>query len=387
MKIFVLLSRVPFPIEKGDKLRAYHQIRCLAKTNEIVLCALSDSPVHTDAVKVLREFCSEVHIIRIHKLGMIWNVMKAFLSGKPLQVGYFYRCSASRKINRIIEISKPDHLYCQLIRVSEYVKNSKISKTLDYQDIFSVGAKRRAETSSPLFKLFFFMEYKRLVRYEHDIFGKFDHKTIISQPDRDLLQHESHKEVAIIPNGVDHRYFAPVKRKKTHDVVFTGNMGYPPNIDAARFIANEIFPFVLKEIPEATLLIAGTTPHVKVLALQSKNVTVTGWLPDIRDSYASSRIFIAPMRIGTGLQNKLLEAMAMEIPCITSVLANQALGAKKDEEILVGNSAKEYADHIIRLLRDEAFAQTLAQKGHAFVKRVFSWENAAAELEQLFMKT
>lgn len=386
MKIFVLLSRVPFPIEKGDKLRAYHQMRCLAKTNEIILCALSDTPVHDDAVKVLQEFCSEVHIIRIHRLGMIWNVVKAFLSGKPLQVGYFYRCGASKKINRIIEICKPDHIYCQLIRVSEYVKNSEISKTLDYQDIFSVGAKRRAETSSSLLRLFFFMEYKRLFKYEHYIFGKFDHKTIISEPDRDLLQHESRKEVAIIPNGVDHGYFAPVKKQKTHDVVFTGNMGYPPNIDAARFIANDIFPIVLKVIPEATLLIAGATPHAKVLALQSSNITVTGWLPDIRDSYSSSRIFIAPMRIGTGLQNKLLEAMAMEIPCITSLLANQALGAKKDEEILVGGSAQEYADHIIRLLQDDTFAQTLAQKGHAFVKRVFSWENAASELEQLFRK-
>jgi len=384
MKIFVLLSRVPFPIEKGDKLRAYHQIRCLAMNNEIILCALSDSPVQPEALKILNELCSEVHIIPIGKPGMIWNVLKAFVNGNPLQVGYFYRCSVRKKINTLIEQCKPDHIYCQLTRVSEYVKDSHVPKTLDYQDIFSMGAKRRAESSSPFLKLFFMMEYRRLLRYEYDIFTKFDHKTIISQPDRDLLLHPLRGEVVIIPNGVDHAYFSPAKSEKIHDIVFTGNMGYPPNIDAARFIADEIFPKVLKQFPEANLLLAGANPHTKVLALKASNITVTGWLPDIRDSYAKSRIFIAPMRIGTGLQNKLLEAMAMELPCITSELANQALGAKENEEILVGVTADDYANHIIRLLQDIPFADKLAKNGNAFVRNAFSWEKSTAVLEELF---
>lgn len=386
MKIFVLLSRVPYPIEKGDKLRAFHQIRCLAKHNEIILCALSDSAVHPEALNELNKFCSEVHIIPIRKTGMVWNVVKAFLNGNPLQVGYFYRCSAQKKINNLIQKTNPDHIFCQLIRVSEYVKNSAIPKTLDYQDIFSMGAKRRAETSSFLIKIAFLMEHKRLLRYENMIFEKFNSKTIISQPDRDLLPHPKRNQVAIIPNGVDHAFFSPVKSEKKYDVVFTGNMGYPPNIDAAHFIAEEIFPLVLKQFPAAKLLLAGATPHARVQALQSENISVSGWMADIRESYASSRIFIAPMRIGTGLQNKLLEAMAMEMPCITSDLANQALGAKQNVEILIGSTAVEYAAHIIKLLNDQKYGDTLAQNGHAFVKKVFSWENSVDELEKLFKK-
>jgi sugar transferase (PEP-CTERM/EpsH1 system associated) len=384
MKIFVLLSRVPYPIEKGDKLRAFHQIRCLARNNEIILCALSDSPVHTDAIKALSGFCSEIHIIPLSKVGMIWNVIKVFFNGKPLQVGYFYRCNAKKQIQTIIEKCQPDHIFCQLTRVSEYVKDSKIPKTLDYQDIFSMGARRQAENSSGLMKLVFMMEYRRLLRYEHDIFEKFDHKTIISQPDRNLLPHPLRNDVVIIPNGVDHNYFSPAQGEKKYDVVFTGNMGYPPNIDAARFIAEDIFPLVLQKLPGAKLLLAGATPHARVQALKSTNITVSGWMSDIRESYASSRVFIAPMRIGTGLQNKLLEAMSMEVPCITSELANQALGAKENKEILIGNSAGEYADHIISLLQDENYAYRIALNGHTFVKRVFSWENSVAELEKLF---
>jgi polysaccharide biosynthesis protein PslH len=384
MKIFVLLSRVPFPIEKGDKLRAFHQIRCLAKKNEIILCALSDSPVHPDALKVLSAFCSEVHIIPIRKPGMIWNLIKSFFTGKPLQVGYFYRCKAQKQIESIIQKASPDHIYCQLIRVAEYVKNIKIPKTLDYQDVFSMGSKRRAETSSPIMKLIFMTEYRRLLKYENAVFEKFEHKTIISLPDRDLLPHPDRNKIVIIPNGVDSEFFSPVKAEITHEIVFTGNMGYAPNIDAARFIAEDIFPLVKKKIPEVKLLIAGATPHAKVQALQSPSITVTGWVSDIRDSYASSRVFIAPMRIGTGLQNKLLEAMSMELPCITSSLANQALGAKENEEILIGSTPEEYANHIIKLLQGSPFASDLARNGHSFVKRVYSWENSTAILERVF---
>lgn len=384
MKLFVLLSRVPFPTEKGDKLRAFHQLRCLSKHNEIILCALSDSPLHPEALTVLKSFCSEVHILKIGKSGLIWNLFKAFINGNPLQVGYFYRTSAAAKINKLIVDCNPDHIYCQLIRVSEYVKDSNISKTLDYQDIFSIGAKRRAEKSNFFLRQVFMLEYRRLVKYEYNILSKFNHTTIISQPDRDLLTHPSRNNVHIIPNGVDHDYFAPQQSQKEFDLVFTGNMGYPPNIDAARYIVNEILPLVRNKIPNINLLLAGATPHAKVLALAGNRVKVSGWMEDIRASYASSRIFLAPMRIGTGLQNKLLEAMAMQLPCITSQLANQALGAEAGTEIMVGNNAEEYAAQIIKLLLNPDFASKTAVNGHNFVKSKFSWENTAESLQTIF---
>ena len=384
MKIFVLLSRVPYPIEKGDKLRAFHHIRCLAQNHEIVLCALSDSSVHPEALNILGEICKAVHIIPIKPAGMIWNLLKAFVNGNPLQVGYFYRSSAQARISELIKQHKPDHIFCQLIRVSEYVKELPIPKTLDYQDIFSMGAKRQAETAPFWKRPFLLLEYRRLLNYEKSIFDKFDHKCIISAPDRELLSHPDRNKVVIIPNGVDHDFFQPLARPKKFDIVFTGNMGYPPNIDAAQFIAKDIFPLVLKKIPTATLLIAGANPHASVKSLQSDNINVSGWMPDIRESYATSRIFIAPMRIGTGLQNKLLEAMSMKLPCITSPLANQALGAAVNQEILVGISAEQYAGHIIGLLQDESKASDLAENGFRFVKQNFSWEKSAAMIEKLF---
>jgi glycosyltransferase involved in cell wall biosynthesis len=262
--------------------------------------------------------------------------IEAFFSGKPIQTGYFYRCKVRRKIQAVAKSSCPDHVYCQLLRMAEYAVRLPLPRTIDYQDVFSMGMKDVSTLLPGGRNLSSGWKTKRLLRYENRIFEYFGHHSIISVPDRDLIPHPLNKQIAVIPNGVDHAYFIPLDRPKKYDIVFTGNMGYPPNIDAALFLSEEIVPLVLKEIPSARLLIAGATPHPRVRSLQSERITVSGWVPDIRESYASSRIFIAPMRIGTGLQNKLLEAMAMGIPCVTSPLANNALEAVPGTEILIG---------------------------------------------------
>jgi glycosyltransferase involved in cell wall biosynthesis len=164
-------------------------------------------------------------------------------------------------------------------------------------------------------------------------------------------------------------------------------MGYPPNINAAEYLVKEILPIVRSTKPEIKLTLAGAEPHASVLGLKGNHVHVTGWVEDIRECYAKARIFIAPMQIGTGLQNKLLEAMSMKIPSITSPLANSALEAKDGEDILVGNSPQQFADHIIKLLNDKDFADTIAQKGYDFVHRNYDWNSATKKLEDVIIQS
>lgn len=387
MKLFVLLSRVPYPIEKGDKLRAFHQLEVMAQQHEIVLCALSDAKIHPETSLLLNKLCKEVHIFKLGKIGMLINIVKAFFSGKPIQVGYFYRSSIQNKINKILEVSKPEHIFCQLIRVSEYVKNSPYPKSLDYMDVFSMGVRRRMGTSPWWLSPFLKMENNRLLKYENYIFDCFDQKIIISNPDRDLIPHPEKEKIVVIPNGVDYEYFSPVKTDKKYDLVFTGNMGYPPNIDAACYLVHEIAPLVRKTFPELRILIAGATPHSKVIALKSEYVTVSGWIPDIREAYSQSSIFIAPMRIGTGLQNKILEAMAMALPCITTTLPNDALGAKPEKEICIGDTATELAEKVVMLLKQPEKQELLAQQGHSFVKNNYSWSASTHAMVDLFKKS
>ena len=226
------------------------------------------------------------------------------------------------------------------------------------------------------------MEYRRLKRYEAAIFDDFDIKTIISEPDRELIPHSKKDEILIIPNGVDHEYFKPQEQEKRYDLVFTGNMSYPPNVNAVDYLANEILPLVWKQLPEVKMYIAGASPDPKVKRVASERIIVSGWLDDIREAYAQSRVFIAPMRIGTGLQNKLLEAMSMRLPAITSPLANASLGAKPNEEILIGSNAEEMAQHIVTLLNYPQKATQLAQAGYDFTNRVYDWGKATERLEE-----
>ena len=384
MKIFVLLPRIPFPLEKGDKLRAFNQIKQLAKHNEIVLCALNDNAKvsEQDAFRALQPYCQSINFIRFNKLQILLGLVRAFFKGLPMQCGYFYNRKAAKKVNALIAKHKPDMLYGQLLRVAEYIRHKDIPKAIDYQDIFSYGMKRRADIASFITRPIYNMEYRRLARYEAAIFDDFDVRTIISEPDRKLFPHEKRDEILIIPNGVDHDFFKPQEREKKYDLVFTGNMSYPPNVNAVEYLANEILPIVWKTRPETTLYIAGATPDPKVKKAASDKIIVSGWLDDIRDAYAQSRVFIAPMRIGTGLQNKLLEAMSMRLPAITSPLANASLGAKPDEEILIGNNAQEMAQNIITLLTDTEKAEQIAQAGFDFTNRVYDWGKATERLEE-----
>ncbi|MBF9220636.1 glycosyltransferase [Hymenobacter ruricola] len=389
MKLLVLLSRFPFPLDKGDKLRAYHQLRYLAERHEICLFALSDEALTAEMDAAVRPLCrGGLTVHRLYKPGIAANMTRALATGRPLQVGYFYDAQAQRKVDELLRTFRPEHVYCQLIRMAEYLRPhaGKVPMTLDYMDVFSAGMARRASQAPRWQRPVFALEAKRLTAYEADAFDWFRHHTIISDQDRQLIQHPRRHEIRVVLNGIDADNFRPMPEvAQEYEVLFCGNMSYHPNVDAAAFLAEEILPLVRARHPEARLLVAGTTPAPRVLALASEHVTVSGWVPDIRAAYASARVFVAPMRVGTGLQNKLLEAMAMHLPCVTTPLANNALGGTDGQELRVADSAPELARAIIGLLDDAAAAEALAARGQAFVKARYTWAGATAQLEALLV--
>lgn len=387
MKLLIILPRFPYPLEKGDKLRAYHIIKHLSEYNDIVLCSLNDNKkLRKSSLDSLKPYCETIHVFKLSYWSIFINILKVLFSRKPLQVGYFYNSKIHQRIRKLVQEYKPDHIFCQLLRTAEYARYENTPKTLDYQDVFSKGVERRIKNSPFYFRPVLKLEYKRLLKYENTIFDFFDNKVIISKPDRDLIPHPEKEKIHIIPNGVDYEYFKPFDQEKEIDLIFTGNMGYPPNINGAEYLVNKILPLVKVKKPGIKVVIAGANPSKKVEHLQSKNVKVTGWVKDMREYYAKARIFIAPMQIGTGLQNKLLEAMAMKIPCITSPLANKALEAERGQEIMIGNDPGEYANHIIELLNNKERLEGLAQKGYEFVTSKYNWKNSCRNLDEIMQK-
>lgn len=387
MKLFVLLSRVPYPLEKGDKLRAFNQIKELSRKHQIVLFALNDTKLDEKAMAELKKYCVAISIVKFSKFTIFFNLVRAFFNGKPLQVGYFYFDKAQKKVDELIAKHKPDHIYCQLIRTAEYIKKyPQIPKTLDYMDVFSKGMERRKSTEPFYMKPFLAMEYRRLKRYENKVFAYFTTKTIITEQDKNFIPHPQKQNIVVVPNGVDTSYFKPIVHKKEFDLLFNGNMNYPPNIESVEYLVEKVMPYVWHKFPNTRLLISGASPSKEVLDLASDKVTVSGWVDDIRMNFAKSKILVAPMQISIGLQNKLLEAMAMQLPCITSSLANNALGAKPNEQILVADTPEQYARHIIDLLQNEAKAKQIAMNGYQFVVNGFNWQSTTAILEKLISR-
>ncbi|MCB2376829.1 glycosyltransferase [Hymenobacter sp. BT635] len=387
MKLLVLLSRFPYPLDKGDKLRAFHQLRYLARHHEICLFALTDEPVDEAAYAAVRPLCrAGLHVHELRKPSIAANMSRALLTGRPFQVGYFYNGAAQRRLDALLREFRPQHVYCQLIRMAEYLRPhaGQYAMTLDYMDVFSAGMARRARQAPAWQRPVISLEASRLLSYEAAVFGWFQHHTIISDQDRQLINHPGRQQIHVVLNGIDTDFFRPTSTPKEYDLVFCGNMSYHPNVDAAEFLALEILPLVRQQHPQARLLIAGTTPAARVLALASESVVISGWLPDIREAYASARVFVAPMRVGTGLQNKLLEAMAMQLPCVTTPLANNALRGVPGQDLLVGESAPELATHIARLLAETEPTAALAARGLTFVRQHYNWAAATGRLEALF---
>lgn len=373
MKLMVILPRVPWPLEKGDKLRAFHLIRCLSEKHDITLVALYQGTLDADAKSKLAPYCKRIIFFKLSLLSITYNIFVSFFKGLPLQSGYFYRRNIHKKIIKLANEIEADAVFFQLIRSARYAEGIAALKLLDYQDALSLGLERRAQLRKGLARFILSIEAKRTKRFERLVFKQFDHHFIISEQDRAAIDIQEKEQIQILPNGVDLEHYCPEDQEPEYDLLFVGNMNYPPNVNAMEFMCVKVLPLLLKDFPKLQMVIAGASPSSRVRSLASDNVIVTGWVDDLRIYYSRSKVFVAPMQIGTGLQNKLLEAMAMKLACVTTTLSNNAIGAQNGQQILVAESPEAIAKAIYNLLTDESLRHKVAESGRVFVESRFSW--------------
>lgn len=387
MRILMLLSRFPYPLEKGDKLRAFNQLKTLSTKHEVYLCCFHEGKVTPEMMEPLKPYCRGIKVIELKKKHIVFNLVRSFMSGLPFQVGYFYSWGAQAMVNAMLVKHKPDAIYCQLIRTAEYARRDNTPiKVLDYMDAFSKNVERRIRVAPFYLRPLLRIEHRRLLRYEREVAPDFQSLSVISAQDRDFLPLTNKTAVHIVPNGVDTTYFSPRASKPSYDLLFTGNLSYPPNVACAELLAREVMPILLRKRPGTSLLIAGASPAKRVLDLQGKGVAVKGWTDDIRDYYAAAAVFCAPMTIGSGMQNKILEAMSMQLPCVTSSLVNNAIGASDGKEVLLADTVETTVDKILQLLDDKELSARIAKAGQSFVRQRFAWSSVASVFLNLFRK-
>jgi glycosyltransferase involved in cell wall biosynthesis len=387
MKILIALSRFPFPIEKGDKLRAYYQIRELSRNNELYVVCLTDKMPTEEEIYEVKKHCKQLDIIQLSFFSRLLNLAKGIFSADPYQVHYFESSKMKDTIAYLISTNNIDICYVQLLRLFKNIPFELPTKYyIDYMDAFSEGMKKRIQYSHWYEKFIVASEARRLRSFEEKIAPYFDGHSMISQSDTDTFSDKLKAKLDIIPNGVSEEYFVTKtpQIEKEYDIIFTGNMGYHPNIQACKYLVQEILPVLKSKGMKVKICLAGINPAPEVLALKSDEVIVTGYVKDMKEYLIRSKVFVAPLFSGSGLQNKLLEAMAAGLPTLTTSLTNKALKAKDKKEIIICNESIKFAEQIIFLLNHPTEAGELARLGRLFVRENYNWRACNVLLEKSF---
>jgi sugar transferase (PEP-CTERM/EpsH1 system associated) len=385
MKILFLTSRLPHPPHRGDRLRTHEFLRRLSRDHEIRLFSFVESVDEAARASALAPF-ARVDTVLLPRHRSWWNMASHPWSRLPFQALYYRSAEMAALVRRVTAEEPFDLIYTHLFRMVPFVpEDPGAFRVLDLTDCISHEISLSLPYRPWPMRLPFALEAARVRRYEALTARAFDEVWTISEADRKgILDLAPGAPVEVVPNGVDESLYAVTPGAESPRLVFLGNFSVPHNIDAARHLVNEVMPRVRALVPDAVLDLVGADPVPAVLRLDGRQgTTVVGPVPDLGRVFARTAVFVAPLRFASGVQNKVLEAMAAGVPVVTSSLGHEGLRARPGVEIEVRDGPEEFAATVAGLLRDRDRAVALGLAGRAFVKRTFSWDAVAARVAAL----
>lgn len=391
MKILYLCHRIPYPPDKGEKIRAYHHIEYLARAHRIHLACFADTRADLDHARSLEKICASVDVVYRSPLAARLHALAALPTRRSLSVAAFDSSTLRLLVERRLREERPDILVAYSAAMAQYVERvNGAPRVLDFVDADSEKLREYARLRPFPQSALYGLEADRLARYEARMAATFDASIFISEPEAEIVRRRAPgREYSIIRNGVDLDAFRPdpsAGRPRDPVIVFTGVMGYYPNVDAVAFFARDILPRVRNRVPGARFEIVGRDPSAAVRGLaRLPGVTVTGFVPDVRPYLANAAVAVAPFRIARGVQNKVLEAMASGLPVIGTRLAFQGITASATDGVRVGDDADAFAEEVVALLLDSALRADLGQRARQYVEQHHRWEEVGAILEKMLL--
>ena len=387
MRIFFVCQRVPFPPDRGDKITTFNEIRHLSKAHEVHVFCLGDGSRDLDNVPGLRDYAQSVTAVPVIGWKSKSRALKALFTGEPLSVAAFNEGKLHAAIRRKFAKLQPDLIMVYSCNVAQYAEHfPKVPRIMQFAELDSSRWGQYAERSRIPLRWIYAIEQRRFFAYERQIAGTSSHALVCTANEqRDFERLIPGVPVSVVGNGVDLDYFRSAGHsKRPASMVFTGVMDYFPNVDAVVWFCNEVLPIVQAQIPEAHLTICGSRPAAAVRRLaKGRGVAVTGRVPDTRPYLDGAEVFVAPLRMARGIQNKLLEALAMGLPCVASTAAWRGTVVTNGEGILAADDAKEFADHVVLLLQDGEFRAAMARKARAAVEANYRWDRQLACLDRV----
>jgi sugar transferase (PEP-CTERM/EpsH1 system associated) len=397
MRILLLTHRIPFPPDKGDKIRSSNLLSYLSRRHDVYVASLVDDEqdlVHVPQVR------ARVHGFVYQAIGRKLRTLLALrglLQRKPVTVTYFYSARLQRRIDALIDTVPFDCYFCFSSPMAEYLFRSRhaaqrVAGALRIMDLIDVDSSkwRQYAQRAPFWKAWVYrLEATNLSAYEQLIARTFDRLLVVSEQERRLFPDSAYaSRLLTVSNGVDLEFFAPghvpVKQIEGTLLVFTGVMDYWPNIQGVTWFVERILARIQQSVPDAQLYIVGSRPTPDVCRLaRFKGVTVTGYVNDIRHYLAAASVCVVPLRIARGIQNKVLEAMAMGKAVVTTAQAFEGLQAIAGEEIIVASGEEEFAAAVVCLLRNSDRARQIGARARMCVERNYAWEDNLAILSNV----
>jgi glycosyltransferase involved in cell wall biosynthesis len=377
MKILAISSNVPSIDKKGDQVVSFFRITHLARTHKVELICFGDLSNAEDshAKQVLEEMGIVVHFVRWKLLTTFTQLFKAIPNFyMPLQCAYYRSGDFQKVVEAVCARFKPDTMYCVMIRVFANAASFDGRIYVDMVDSMGLNFSRRAKMAHGLKRWIFNLEYLRVSAFERIVAQRAVRSFVVSKIDKVAIASD---KIDVIPLGIDMQRFKKAEiMVKDPCIAFTGNMFYQPNVDAVLWFVQNCWAAVKADIPAVRLLIAGSNPLPSVVALGEldKSIVVMGRVPSVASVLNTAMAAIAPMQSGSGMQFKILEAMACGVPVVTTNLGYGDISAIQGQDVLVADTPEEFSKAVISLLSSEVLAVDVGGNGMRYVQNHHSWD-------------
>ena len=388
MKILVVASRPPWPPRMADAMTVDRLLRFLvARGHEVDLtCFVEDSEADATLREGLSGVCNRIETVRLPKWRSYLQTAFTLPGRLPMQTQYYRSRAMQARITSLVASKGYDVVYTHLIRMAEYTRHVAGPKAMGMQISQALNLSRMmSHVKDPLRQLFYRVETAKVRPYEAKVAADFDRVFLCGPSDIAAIEETRPLPNAVVcPHGQDVPEIDRVRAAKREEgaIAITGVMSTYTNVDAVSWFAKEIFPRVEAEIEEARFWIVGRDPQRVVRALaRPPAIEVTGEVPDVADWLLRARVAVAPLRIAAGMQNKIVQAMACELPVVATSVANEGIGGVPGEHIVIADDATAIAEAVTGLLRDPERARKIGRAAREFVESHWTWEANFERLE------
>lgn len=390
MRILCLTSRLPYPPNRGDRVRAYRFLRDLSRAHQLTLISFIAKQSEAQYLEPLRAHIHDVRVIKLSPRNSFVSVAANWWRGEPLQVQYYRSRAMRHVVDQAIAAGRFDAVYIHLFRMVPYVLDyPNLYRIVDLTDVISREIRSSIRYRSLLTRLLYLIEGPRISQYERWVAENLDETWLISEAERRALApHCPGANIQVVNHGIDLEGFYPTGESPEPDsLIFVGHMRVFHNVDAVTHLVQDVLPLVRQRVPGCTLKIVGANPSPQVRRLEATEaVTVTGFVDDLNAELNQASLFAAPLRFAGGLQTKVLEAMASGRPVLTTSIVNQGLGAKPGKEIIIADDAQTMADRLVELLRDDNLRVQIGQAARRFVRDKHSANQALDRVNLIAQK-